>query len=115
MLLALSLLLMVFPGFQADAGRQTTIAWALLVLQTWAKLLVIPVAMSTSSSLAPVGMEGRILALWYLSLSLGSALGGHLFALLGGRGLGQFFLSLTVVVSAITLLAFRLLPRFKPC
>jgi POT family proton-dependent oligopeptide transporter len=115
-LLALSLLLMVFPGFQADAGRQPTIAWVLvlLVLQTWAELLVMPVAMSTSSSLAPVGMEGRILALWYLSLSLGSALGGQLFALLGGRGLGPFFLSLTVVVSAITLLAFRLLPRFKP-
>lgn len=115
-LLSLSLLLMVLPGFQADAGLQPTITWLLLllVLQTWAELLVMPVAMSASSSLAPVGMEGRILALWYLSLSLGSALGGQLFAVLGGHGLGPFFLSLTLLVSAITALAIRLLPRFKP-
>lgn len=115
-LLAVSLLLMVLPGFQADAQLQPTITWVLglLVLQTWAELLVMPVAMSAASHLAPPGMEGRILALWYLSLSLGSALGGQLFALLGSWGLGPFFLALTLLVSAIALLALRLSPRFQP-
>jgi len=116
LLLAGSLLLMVPSGFRADADLQPSIDWILLllVLQTWAELLLMPVAMSAVSHLSPVGLEGRMLATWYLSVSVGSAVGGQLFALLGRWGLGPFFLLLSVLISGCAIVMFSLLPRLKP-
>lgn len=115
-MLTASLLLLIPSGFQANAALHPAIIWTLLMLllQTAAELLIIPVAMSAATHLAPPGMEGRTIAIWYLSLSLGSALGGQLFAWLGQWGMGAFFLILTVLVGGIAVVNIRLLPRLKP-
>lgn len=114
--LTASLLLLVPSGFQADAGQHPAILWTvvMLLLQTAAELLVIPVAMSATSHLAPPGLQARTMAVWYLSLSLGSALGGQLFDQLGQWGMGPFFLSLTALISAVALLNIRFLKPLNP-
>jgi len=111
-----SLLLLVPAGFQADNSLRPAIIWSLvmLLIQTAAELLILPVAMSAASHLAPPGMEGSTIAIWYLSLSLGSALGGQLFALMGNWGMGPFFLSLTALVASVAVLNICLLPRIRP-
>jgi len=110
-----SLLLLVPAGFQADSSLRPAIIWSvvMLLIQTAAELLILPVAMSAASHLAPPGMEGSTIAIWYLSLSLGSALGGQLFALMGNWGMGPFFLSLTALVASVAVLNICLLPRIR--
>jgi len=115
-LLTASLLLLVPAGLKADHNQQGAIIGIVLtlLLQTAAELLILPVAMSAASHLAPTGMEGRTIAIWYLSLSLGSALGGQLFAVVGQWGIGPFVLCLTALVGTVTLLNVTLLPRLRP-
>ena len=116
MMLTGSLLLLVPAGFQADRSLYPAILATvmMLLLQTAAELLILPVAMSAVSHLAPPGMEGRTIAIWYLSLSLGSALGGQLYAFMGNWGMGPFFLGLTALVGIVALLNITLLPRIRP-
>ena len=116
LILAVSLILMVPSGFKADAGLQPGVLWLviLIVLQTWAELLLMPVAMSAVSHLAPMGLESRMLATWYLSISVGAAVGGQLFTLLGRWGLGPFFGLLAVLISSCAVIMLSYQTRLKP-
>jgi len=48
------------------------------LLQTWAELLLSPTGLSASTTLAPIGMGSQVLALWFLAVSVGDAIGGQL-------------------------------------
>ena len=70
---------MTAPGFAAEEGRSSNAAWilaAFLVL-TWAELLIVPIALSTTTELAPPGLTGQLLGLWYLAAAAGGAIGGQ--------------------------------------
>ena len=70
---------MTAPGFAAEEGRSSNAAWilaAFLVL-TWAELLIVPIALSTTTELAPPGLTGQLLGLWCLAAAAGGAIGGQ--------------------------------------
>ena len=96
----LSFLVLALPGFAAEEGRTSSAAWilgAFLVL-TWAELLIVPIALSTTTELAPPGLTGQLLGLWYLAAAAGGAIGGQFARLVDTLGFGGYFLTAGLVV-----------------
>jgi len=91
--IGLSFWIMILPGIAASEGKQSAMWWLISVylLQTWAELLLSPTGLSASTTLAPVGMGSQILALWFLAVSVGDAVGGQLVEVFLGMGYGSFF------------------------
>ncbi len=91
--IGLSFWIMILPGMAASEGKQSAMWWLISVylLQTWAELLLSPTGLSVSTTLAPIGMGSQILALWFLAVSVGDAIGGQLVEVFLGVGYGNFF------------------------
>lgn len=91
--IGLSFWLMIIPGMMADNGENSAIWWLVSVylLQTWAELLLSPTGLSASTTLAPIGMGSQILALWFLAVSVGDAIGGQMVQVFLGVGYQTFF------------------------
>jgi POT family proton-dependent oligopeptide transporter len=110
-ILGSSFLVMVIPGRLADEGQSSALAWILLtfLLMTWAELLIVPIALSTTTKLAPQGLSSQMVGLWYLAAATGGALGGQLSRLTEVLGRGGYFLAcgLVVLVVAAAFLALR--------
>lgn len=107
----LSFLVLALPGFAAEEGRTSSAAWilgAFLVL-TWAELLIVPIALSTTTELAPPGLTGQLLGLWYLAAAAGGAIGGQFARLVDTLGFGGYFLAagLVVIVLGVVFLGLR--------
>jgi POT family proton-dependent oligopeptide transporter len=98
----LSFLILIVPMAQyLDSGAEATIWWLITVylLQTWAELLLSPNGLSATTKLAPAGVLGQFLALWFLATSVGTTVGGQIasmtsdspilsFAVCGGMAVG---------------------------
>jgi len=95
----LSFWLLILPGLAADNGQSSAIWWLIgaYLLQTWAELLLSPTGLAASTTLAPVGLGSQFLALWFLAVSVGDAIGGQLVRYFSGYGLGPFFAVLGTV------------------
>ena len=76
---------------------------------TWAELLIVPIALSTTTELAPVGLTGQLLGLWYLAAAAGGAIGGQFARLVEALGFGSYFLAagLVVIVLGVVFLGLR--------
>jgi proton-dependent oligopeptide transporter, POT family len=97
-----SFLILIIPTTEyLDTGAQAAIWWLITVylLQTWAELLLSPNGLSATTKLAPVGLLGQFLALWFLATSVGTTVGGQIarlttddpvlsFAVCGGMAVG---------------------------
>ena len=98
--IGLSFLIMSVPGFAAQQGNTSPATWVLatFLVLTWAELLIVPIALSTTTELAPNGLTGQLLGLWYLAAAAGGAIGGQLARLLDSLGFGGYFLAAGLVV-----------------
>ena len=99
----LSFWLLVLPGMAADNGETSAVWWLIsaYLLQTWAELLLSPTGLAASTSLAPVGLGSQVLALWFLAVSVGDALGGQAIRFFSGYGFGPFFAGLGAVAVVV--------------
>ena len=99
----LSFLILAAPGFAAQDGRSSALGWVLatFLVLTWAELLIVPIALSTTTEIAPSGLTGQLLGLWYLAAALGGALGGQTARLVEPLGYGGFFLASGAVVIVV--------------
>jgi POT family proton-dependent oligopeptide transporter len=113
--IGLSFLIIAIPGFAAQQGQSSSVTWVLatFLVLTWAELLIVPIALSTTTELAPAGLTGQLLGLWYLAAAAGGAIGGQLARLVDVLGFGGYFLvsGLIVVVLGIGFVALR--PRWS--
>jgi len=98
--IGLSFLIMSVPGFAAQQGSTSSAAWILttFLVLTWAELLIVPIALSTTTELAPEGLTGQLLGLWYLAAAAGGAIGGQIARLVESLGFGGYFLTAGMVV-----------------
>ena len=113
--IGLSFLIIAIPGFAAQQGQASSVTWVLatFLVLTWAELLIVPIALSTTTELAPAGLTGQLLGLWYLAAAAGGAIGGQFARLVDVLGFGGYFLvsGLVVVVLGIGFVALR--PRWS--
>jgi proton-dependent oligopeptide transporter, POT family len=110
-LLSCSFFLMVPAAALAVAGKVSPL-WlvGLFFLQTAGELCLSPVGLSTMTKLAPRGMMGLILGVWFLGAALGNklagVLGGAFTASDPGALAGHFFWqAIVVALAALALLA----------
>jgi POT family proton-dependent oligopeptide transporter len=88
----------------------------LFLLQTIGELFLSPVGLSLMTRLAPPGLVGVTLGLWFLAVSWGNKLAGVLgagFDAADPAGLASFFLQQAVLVALATLLLLGLVPWLK--
>ena len=97
-----SFLILIIPtNAFLDTGAKAAVWWLITVylLQTWAELLLSPNGLSATTKLAPSGLLGQFLALWFLATSVGTTVGGQIakftsddpvlsFAVCGGMAVG---------------------------
>ena len=111
----LSFLVVSIPAFAAADGRSAALAWIVLgfMVLTWAELLLVPIALSTTTEIAPPGLTGQLLGLWYLAAAVGGAIGGQFARLSEVLGYGAYFLYAGLVVIAIGMLALTIRSRWS--
>jgi len=112
--IGLSFLVIAIPGFAAQQGSMSSAAWILatFLVLTWAELLIVPIALATTTELAPPGLTGQLIGLWYLAAAAGGAIGGQIGRLVETLGFGAYFLSAGIVVVAIGVGFLALRPRW---
>ncbi len=72
------------------------------------ELSLSPVGLSTVTKLAPVRIVGLMMGVWFLALSLGNFIGGHVAGLFGSLPLPQLFGAVFLVTAASALVLFLL-------
>ena len=88
-----SFLLLILPMREfVNSGAQATVWWLVIVylLQTWAELLLSPTGLSATTKLAPVGAVGMFMALWFLTSSVGTSVGGLIASWTDDYPVGSF-------------------------
>jgi POT family proton-dependent oligopeptide transporter len=99
-------LLLVAPAAAAAGGAKVSPLWlvGVYLLHTIGELCLSPVGLSAMTKLAPPGIAGLLMGVWFVSLSVGNYLGGRiagfyealplpvLFAAVGGFGVGAALL-----------------------
>ena len=102
---------LVLPGFAADAGQSSALIWigVTFLVITVAELLVVPIALAVTTELAPMGLTGQMLGIWYLAAAVGGAIGGQVARLAESLGYGWYFLvcGAVVIVIGVVLLSLR--------
>lgn len=115
--LGLSFALMV-PAAKLTAEGKVSAWWivGLFALQTIGELFLSPVGLSLMTKLAPPGLVGVTLGLWFLAASWGNKLAGVLgagFDAADPAGLANFFLHQAALVAVAALLLAALVPWLK--
>lgn len=94
-IVGISFLILIVPmsAYEND-GTRATVFWlvGVYLLQTWGELLLSPNGLSATTKLAPAGMTGQFLALWFLATSVGSNIGGQVASLTSGNPVATFLL-----------------------
>jgi len=111
----LSFCVIALPGFRADEGQSSGLLWILstFLVLTWAELLIVPIALSVTTELAPVGLTGQLVGLWYLAAAIGGSLGGQVARLIQILGLGGYFVTMGLLSIAIGFVFMRLRGRWR--
>jgi POT family proton-dependent oligopeptide transporter len=103
------------PAATATAAGKVSPLWLLGVylLQTIGEMCLSPVGLSAMSRLAPSHLAGLVMGVWFLATSLGNKLAGTLSAAFDAKNpgvLSDFFLNQALVVGAMTIALFALVP-----
>ena len=112
--ISLSFLIMIIPAMEAETGAEVAVWWlvGVYLIQTWAELLLSPIGLSASTRLAPPGMEGQMLALWFLAVSVGDTIGAQILSRIGDNYVRVFTVfGIMALVAGIIALLF--VPRLK--
>lgn len=117
MLLSASFLVMV-PAAKLTAEGRVSPWWivAMFFLQTVGELLVSPVGLSLITKLAPPGLVGVMLGVWFLGASWGNKLAGIIgesFSAKDPAGLATFFLGEAALAAAASLALLLLVPWLR--
>ena len=86
----------------------------ILLLFTFAELLLSPVGLSLSTKLAPKAFQTQMVALFFLSVALGTAMAGILAGYYDATNEAPFFLSIglaSVVTGVVVMLASKPIHR----
>ncbi len=112
--IALSFLIMIIPALDAESGAQVAVWWlvGVYLIQTWAELLLSPIGLSASTRLAPPGMEGQMLALWFLAVSVGDTIGAQILSRIGDNYV-RVFTTFGIMALAAGIIALLFVPRLK--
>ena len=112
--IALSFLIMIIPALDAESGAQVAVWWlvGVYLIQTWAELLLSPIGLSASTRLAPPGMEGQMLALWFLAVSVGDTIGAQILSRIGDNYV-RVFTTFGIMALAAGVIALLFVPRLK--
>ena len=109
-LLGLGFLVLVWGTMMAASGEQISPAWLIVTyfLHTTGELCLSPVGLSTVTKLAPQRMVGQMMGVWFMSISLGSLIGGQIAGKFEVLPLPQLFgaVFLTTAGSGLVLLLF---------
>ena len=110
----LSFWVIALPGFRAENGNSSSPLWILatFLVLTWAELLIVPIALSVTTEIAPVGLTSQLLGLWYLAAAIGGALGGQIARLVELLGLGGYFLTIGLLSIIIGFVFLRIRGRW---
>ncbi len=107
-LVAAGFLLMV--GAASVAGKASPL-WLVVVyaVLTVGELSLSPVGLSAATRLAPAAAAGSTMGVWFLSISVGDAIGGELGALVPVLGMGPWFAAMACfpIVAAVVVLLYR--------
>ncbi|MER5623131.1 peptide MFS transporter [Streptosporangium sp. NPDC002544] len=105
----LSFMIMALAAKLAESGR-ISVWWLVLVylVQVFGELSLSPVGLSVTTKLAPEAFKSQMLGLWFISISVGDAVGGQTGRLKNYMSEPAYFLTLALiaVVASLVLLAF---------
>ncbi|WP_326830162.1 peptide MFS transporter [Streptosporangium sp. NBC_01810] len=105
----LSFMIMALAARLAESGR-ISVWWLVLVylVQVFGELSLSPVGLSVTTKLAPEAFKSQMLGLWFISISVGDAVGGQTGRLKNHMSEPAYFLTLALiaVVASLVLLAF---------
>ncbi|MFF3439322.1 peptide MFS transporter [Streptosporangium sp. NPDC002721] len=105
----LSFMIMALAATLAATGR-ISVWWLVLVylVQVFGELALSPVGLSVTTKLAPEAFKSQMLGLWFLSFSVGDAVGGQTGRLKNHMSEAAYFLTLAAIsiVASLVLLAF---------
>ncbi|MEZ5119413.1 MAG: oligopeptide:H+ symporter [Candidatus Nanopelagicales bacterium] len=112
--ISISFLIMIIPALSAETGAEVAVWWlvGVYLIQTWAELLLSPIGLSASTRLAPPGMEGQMLALWFLAVSVGDTIGAQILSRIGDNYV-RVFTMFGLIALAAAVIAFLFVPRLK--
>jgi proton-dependent oligopeptide transporter, POT family len=107
LLLTLGFAVMIAAASAASAGALVSPLWLVLsyLLQTLGELCLSPVGLSAMSVLAPVRIEGLVMGVWFLALSVGNYLAGMASSFYETLPLPSLFtiVTLTALATAVIL------------
>ena len=109
--LALGFLLIAVAAHLAlGSGLKVGPLWliGLYLFHALGELSLSPVGLSTVTKLAPARIVGLMMGVWFLALSLGNFIGGHVAGLFGSLPLPQLFGAVFLVTAASALVLFLL-------
>ncbi|MET8048885.1 peptide MFS transporter [Streptosporangium sp. NPDC005286] len=105
----LSFMIMALAAKLAESGK-ISVWWLVLVylVQVFGELSLSPVGLSVTTKLAPEAFKSQMLGLWFISISVGDAVGGQTGRLKNHMSEPAYFLTLALiaVVASLVLLAF---------
>lgn len=103
------------PGFRAQDGHSSSATWILatFLVLTWAELLTVPIAPSTTTELEPPHLTSQLLGVWYLAAAAGGAIGGQVARLVEALGFGNYFVASGLVVILVGGVCFALRPLWS--
>jgi POT family proton-dependent oligopeptide transporter len=112
--ISLSFLVMIIPAMEAETGAEVAVWWlvGVYLIQTWAELLLSPIGLSASTRLAPPGMEGQMLALWFLAVSVGDTIGAQILSRIGDNYV-RVFTVFGIMALAAGVIALLFVPKLK--
>ncbi|MBK5968302.1 MULTISPECIES: peptide MFS transporter [Thiorhodovibrio] len=102
----------LFATYPAD-GPVKAAFWMLagvFVLQTVAELMLSPVGLSATTTLAPAHFASQVMSLWFLTSAVGQGLAGQIIQLTHGRSPAESYLINAVLTLGIALVLFALVP-----
>ena len=87
-------LLLVGAASIAETGVRVSVLWltGVYLLHTFGELCLSPVGMSAMTKLAPQGMQGLLMGVFFLSISVGNYMGGRVASLYESFSLPNLFL-----------------------
>ncbi|MEV0200768.1 peptide MFS transporter [Nonomuraea sp. NPDC050691] len=108
-MVGLSFLVMALASTLAQGGR-VSVWWLVLVylIQVFGELSLSPVGLSVTTKLAPQAFKGQMLGLWFISISVGDAIGGQTGRLSDVMSDPAYYtlLALMAIVAGLALLMF---------
>jgi POT family proton-dependent oligopeptide transporter len=101
-LVAAAFLLMVGAAAAAGSAGKASPLWLVIVyaVMTVGELALSPVGLSAATRLAPSAAAGSTMAVWFLSVSVGDAIGGELGGLVPDMGMGPWFAMMAAFAAA---------------